>query len=158
MKKSKVISVDFDSGIADSLAKQVPLSPFQYVLIKELDKVYVEVEKELVDAENPANKGKSTADPDYKFRKQVDKEEAMFQKGVVIKLDQLSADNRVKPRENFPNFDYSVGDVIIYPGRASMTIDIMPGYVLVRPFDVIGKWDIFKENKEPIKKKLTFNN
>jgi hypothetical protein len=151
MKEQKKVNVAWD--IVTNIGDRCPLTPFQYCLVKELEKTYVEVIKDMLDPDNPANTGKSTADPEYKFKQVTEKQEAIFQKGVIVKLDKMALLNMEKKNENFIDLGHRVGDVVLFPYRASMAIDVLPGYILVRPYDIIGVWDQSKEVKETGKSK-----
>jgi hypothetical protein len=142
--KNKVVEFDVIKSISDGIA----LQPYQFLLIRKLPVQYKTVEREEEDPTNPDNKGLNTADPKYKFKKTKVKEEAMMQLGVVVKVDDTSLYLQANPKDGMAAPPYKIGDTVVYHSRSGMPIDIIKGdYILVRPFEVIGRWDNSKDNK-----------
>jgi hypothetical protein len=143
MKKlSKVVEYDLIKSISESC----PLQPYQFMILRKLPTVEVTVVQEHPDPDNPKNAGLTQDNPKYTFKKVNVKQPAMFQKAVVIKVDDNTAYSQTHPREGFAPPPYSIGDVVIYNERSAMGIDILKGdYIMVRPYDIVGKWDLSKE-------------
>jgi ubiquitin len=156
------MKVNFNTELCKAIAARCPLTPVQYMLVKRLDTTFVKVKKDLADPTNPKNEGLQPGDNGYVYKRVTEKEPAMFQKGVIIKLDMQTANSQKyeKPEEGRMALPYKVGDVIVFHERACMALDILPELIMVRPYDVQGVWDTDVElgnnaSEKVAKKKLS---
>ena len=130
MNEEKIID---QSELAESVAKNIPYSFFDYFMVKPLDPI--KVKKEF---SKPVATGKPTTDEngieaqDFdKVETEVQEVDSDYRKGVVIKCPTYYDEPNAKVYAN-------VGDIVIFRDTAGMRFDLVKDTRLLRLYDILG--------------------
>ena len=138
MNEDKIID---QSELAESVAKSIPYSFFDFFLVKPLDpiKVKKEVTKPVTESAPKKDENGVEAQDFDKVETEVQEVNSDYRKGVVIKCptyyDEPSANKLV-----------NVGDVVIFRDAAGFRFDLIKDSRLLRLYDILGVDDDTKSS------------
>ena len=130
MNEDKIID---QSELAESVAKSIPYSFFDFFLVKPLDpiKVKKEVTKPVAKSEAKADENGVEAKDFEEVETEVQEVNSDYRKGVVIKCPTYYDEPGAKLHAN-------VGDVIIFRDAAGLRFDLVKDSRLLRLYDILG--------------------
>ena len=130
MNEEKMID---QSELAESVAKSIPYSFFDYFMVKPLDpiKVKKEVTKPVSDSTPTKDENGVEAQDFDKVETEVQEVDSDYRKGVVIKCPTYYDEPNAKVYAN-------VGDIVIFRDTAGMRFDLVKDTRLLRLYDILG--------------------
>ena len=130
MNEEKIID---QSELAESVAKSIPYSFFDYFMVKPLDpiKVKKEVTKPVSDSTPTKDENGVEAQDFDKVETEVQEVDSDYRKGVVIKCPTYYDEPNAKVYAN-------VGDIVIFRDTAGMRFDLVKDTRLLRLYDILG--------------------
>lgn len=130
MNEEKIID---QSELAESVAKNIPYSFFDYFMVKPLDpiKVKKEVTKPVSDSTPTKDENGVEAQDFDKVETEVQEVDSDYRKGVVIKCPTYYDEPNAKVYAN-------VGDIVIFRDTAGMRFDLVKDTRLLRLYDILG--------------------
>ena len=130
MNEDKIID---QSELAESVAKSIPYSFFDYFMVKPLDpiKVKKEVTKPVSDSTPTTDENGVEAQDFDKVETEVQEVDSDYRKGVVIKCPTYYDEPNAKVYAN-------VGDIVIFRDTAGMRFDLVKDTRLLRLYDILG--------------------
>ena len=130
MNEDKIID---QSELAESVAKNIPYSFFDYFMVKPLDpiKVKKEVTKPVSDSTPTTDENGVEAQDFDKVETEVQEVDSDYRKGVVIKCPTYYDEPNAKVYAN-------VGDIVIFRDTAGMRFDLVKDTRLLRLYDILG--------------------
>ena len=130
MNEDKIID---QSELAESVAKSIPYSFFDFFLVKPLDpiKVKKEVTKPVTESAPKKDENGVEAQDFDKVETEVQEVNSDYRKGVVIKCPTYYDDPDVKR-------EATVGDIVIFRDAAGLRFDLVKDSRLLRLYDILG--------------------
>ena len=130
MNEEKIID---QSELAESVAKSIPYSFFDFFLVKPLDpiKVKKEVTKPVAKSEAKADENGVEAKDFDEVETEVQEVNSDYRKGVVIKCPTYCDEPNAKMHAN-------VGDIVIFRDAAGLRFDLLKDSRLLRLYDILG--------------------
>ena len=130
MNEEKIMD---QSELAESVAKSIPYSFFDFFLVKPLDpiKVTKEFSKPVSDSAPKKDENGVEAQDFDKVETEVKEVDSDYRKGVVIKCPTYYDEPGAKMHAQ-------VGDVVIFRETAGMRFDLIKDSRLLRLYDILG--------------------
>ena len=130
MNEEKIID---QSELAESVAKSIPYSFFDFFLVKPLDpiKVKKEVTKPVAESAPKKDENGVEAQDFDKVETEVQEVNSDYRKGVVIKCPTYYDEPNAKMHAN-------VGDIVIFRDAAGLRFDLLKDSRLLRLYDILG--------------------
>jgi co-chaperonin GroES (HSP10) len=130
MNEEKIMD---QSELAESVAKSIPYSFFDFFLVKPLDpiKVTKEFSKPVSDSAPKKDENGVEAQDFDKVETEVKEVDSDYRKGVVIKCPTYYDEPGAKMHAQ-------VGDVVIFRETAGMRFDLVKDSRLLRLYDILG--------------------
>ena len=130
MNEEKIMD---QSELAESVAKSIPYSFFDFFLVKPLDpiKVTKEFSKPVSDSAPKKDENGVEAQDFDKVETEVKEVDSDYRKGVVIKCPTYYDEPGAKMHAQ-------VGDIVIFRETAGMRFDLIKDSRLLRLYDILG--------------------
>ena len=130
MNEEKIMD---QSELAESVAKSIPYSFFDFFLVKPLDpiKVTKEFSKPVSDSAPKKDENGVEAQDFDKVETEVKEVDSDYRKGVVIKCPTYYDEPGAKMHAQ-------VGDIVIFRETAGMRFDLVKDSRLLRLYDILG--------------------
>ena len=137
MNEDKIID---QSELAESVAKSIPYSFFDFFLVKPLDPIKVKKEfSKPVDTGKKPTKDKNGIEAvDYdKVETEVKEVDSDFRKGVVLKVPYSYTQTQNDDKINYM-YEIKIGDVVLFRDMAAKSFDLLKDSKLIKYYDIVA--------------------